>query len=75
MGIFAIYVAESAGKAHRQSSWPDCELGIKAQGIQSSPLTLGGAGLQRQSVEFASHFALERFVDDLVLLDTRFTPE
>src|ERR1700689_4996036 len=44
-------------------------LSAEAQSVRS---WLGCAGLQRQRVQFAAHFALERRVNDLVLLDARF---
>src|SRR3954453_19498116 len=38
-------------------------------------LTLWRSGLQRQRVQFPAHFALERLVDELVLLHPRFALE
>src|SRR6516165_3575591 len=38
-------------------------------------LALRCAGLQRQRVQLAAHLALERLVDDLVLLDAGFAAE
>src|SRR5262249_2570287 len=36
---------------------------------------LGRTGLQRQRVQLAAHFALERLINDLGLLDARFSAE
>src|ERR1700681_2609364 len=38
-------------------------------------LTLRHAGLQRQRVKYAAHLALQRSIDDLVLLDAGFAAE
>src|ERR1700682_2249150 len=38
-------------------------------------LTLRHAGLQRQRVKYAAHLALQRLIDDLVLLDAGFAAE
>src|SRR5204863_9978794 len=48
---------------------PDPQFGrILTSGLRSS-------GLQRQRVQFAAHFTLERLVDELVLLNPRFALE
>ena len=44
-------------------------------GIRQTRLPIRGTGLQRQSVQFAAHFRLQRFIDDLVLLNARLTAE
>src|ERR1700682_2500838 len=38
-------------------------------------LTLRHAGLQRQRVKYSAHLALQRLIDDLVLLDAGFAAE
>ena len=44
-------------------------------GIRQTRLPIRGTGLQRQSMQFAAHFRLQRFIDDLVLLNARLTAE